>query len=313
MSQIPESALISVIVPVYNVSDFIGQCLDSLLEQDYPNLEIIIVNDGSTDDSMMKIETQITVAKNIKVIHQSNQGLSSARNAGIEQASGEYLVFVDSDDYLPPQAISKLYQGVIDYQVKIAIGSVCQVNEFGKGKQQIFLEKPLILSYPELEDYLYEHVLLFIPAWGKIYHHSIFKELRYPLGKIHEDEFITYRAYLETDKVAYLPELVYYYRKHEGSITARAFEAKKLAYLDALEERYQIFERLGYPLGRTTKKYSSYLRFAAKSAMRFDDFTTIDIVNKRYWTFFNNISVLEKFKHLLLYLKLKIYKIKMQV
>ena len=213
--------LISVIVPVYRVEEYLERCVKSILSQTYENLEVILVDDGSPDQCPAICDACAEKDARVKVIHQENKGLSGARNAGIDAASGEYLAFVDSDDYVSPHFIEELYQLLQD--TGCAIGQ-CQ------------------LYGPE------EKATCFVVAWNKLYRAELFKEtgIRYPEGRIHEDEATTYRLFHEAKKLAFLDRVLYgYYTENGGSITS-VFSAKRLQWLTAHEERIAFFKKNGY-------------------------------------------------------------------
>ena len=215
--------LISVIVPVYRVEEYLERCVKSILSQTYKNLEVILVDDGSPDQCPAICDACAEKDARVKVIHQENKGLSGARNAGINAASGEYLAFVDSDDYVSPHFIEELYQLLQD--TGCAIGQ-CR------------------FSYVKGDGLVEEGVV----AWNKLYRAELFKEtgIRYPEGRIHEDEATTYRLFHEAKKLAFLDRVLYgYYTENGGSITS-VFSAKRLQWLTAHEERIAFFKKNGY-------------------------------------------------------------------
>ena len=241
--------LISVIVPVYRVEEYLERCVKSILSQTYKNLEVILVDDGSPDQCPAICDACAEKDARVKVIHQENKGLSGARNAGIDAASGEYLAFVDSDDYVSPHFIEELYQLLQD--TGCAIGQCRFSYVKGDGLVEEGDSAFCIYRGESLMEQLYrpeEKATCFVVAWNKLYRAELFKEtgIRYPEGRIHEDEATTYRLFHEAKKLAFLDRALYgYYTENGGSITS-VFSAKRLQWLTAHEERIAFFKKNGY-------------------------------------------------------------------
>ncbi len=241
--------LISVIVPVYRVEEYLERCVKSILSQTYKNLEVILVDDGSPDQCPAICDACAEKDARVKVIHQENKGLSGARNAGIDAASGEYLAFVDSDDYVSPHFIEELYQLLQD--TGCAIGQCRFSYVKGDGLVEEGDSAFCIYRGESLMEQLYgpeEKATCFVVAWNKLYRTELFKEtgIRYPEGRIHEDEATTYRLFHEAKKLAFLDRALYgYYTENGGSITS-VFSAKRLQWLTAHEERIAFFKKNGY-------------------------------------------------------------------
>ena len=243
------TSLISVIVPVYQVEKYLERCVKSILSQTYKNLEVILVDDGSPDQCPAICDACAEKDARVKVIHQENKGLSGARNAGIDAASGEYLAFVDSDDYVSPHFIEELYQLLQD--TGCAIGQCRFSYVKGDGLVEEGDSAFCIYRGESLMEQLYgpeEKATCFVVAWNKLYWAELFKEtgIRYPEGRIHEDEATTYRLFHEAKKLAFLDRALYgYYTENGGSITS-VFSAKRLQWLTAHEERIAFFKKNGY-------------------------------------------------------------------
>ena len=241
--------LISVIVPVYRVEEYLERCVKSILSQTYENLEVILVDDGSPDQCPAICDACAEKDARVKVIHQENKGLSGARNAGIDAASGEYLAFVDSDEYVSPHFIEELYQLLQD--TGCAIGQCRFSYVKGDGLVEEGDSAFCIYRGESLMEQLYgpeEKATCFVVAWNKLYRAELFKEtgIRYPEGRIHEDEATTYRLFHEAKKLAFLDRALYgYYTENGGSITS-VFSAKRLQWLTAHEERIAFFKKNGY-------------------------------------------------------------------
>lgn len=206
---------ISIIIPVYNVEKYIDQCLDSIINQTYKNLEIIIVNDGTKDNSMKIVEKYLS-DKRIKIINKKNEGLSSARNIGMEKATGEYIYFLDSDDWIENNTIKKLVENSIDADI---VGAnflyYDEITKKGKSEKDILKNIPITKG----EYLLNKNVETMV--WNKLYKLSFLKEkkLNFIKGIIHEDEEFTFKCYMNSPKVKYIEDYTYNYRvNRENSI-----------------------------------------------------------------------------------------------
>ncbi len=236
--------LISVIIPVYKVEKYLCRCVDSVLEQTYTNMEIILVDDGSPDNCPVMCEEYARQDSRVKVIHQENAGLSGARNAGIDMAQGQWLAFVDSDDYLAADFLERLYQACVDTGSSL---SVCRweyvrgetIPEHGTGETRVYTGREMLANL-YVPDGAY-----FVVAWNKLYRKELFEDIRYPLGKIHEDEATTYRIYDKVKKAAYVDRSLYGYFVTPVSIT-RGFNPKRMDWVTAVAERLDFFEQKGY-------------------------------------------------------------------
>ena len=228
-------SLISVIVPVYNVGEYLSRCVDSILKQTYSNLEIILVDDGSTDDSGHICDTYIPRDSRIRVIHKKNGGLSSARNAGIEKAKGEYLSFIDSDDYIHPEFYERLYTAIMENDADVAVCNFKQVahgteTDTGERKVSKFVGKQSIM-----DNFYNSNCAASVVAWNKLYKRSVFGQLRYKPGIIHEDEELTYRILYSSNCAVYLSDTLYYYYVRENSITMKPYAQRNLQMFDVLK------------------------------------------------------------------------------
>lgn len=236
--------LISVIIPVYKVEKYLCRCVDSVLEQTYTNMEIILVDDGSPDNCPVMCDEYARQDSRVKVIHQENAGLSGARNAGIDMAQGQWLAFVDSDDYLAADFLERLYQACVDTGSSL---SVCRweyvrgetIPEHGTGETRVYTGREMLANL-YVPDGAY-----FVVAWNKLYRKELFEDIRYPLGRIHEDEATTYRIYDKVRKAAYVDRSLYGYFVTPVSIT-RGFNPKRMDWVTAVAERLDFFEQKGY-------------------------------------------------------------------
>ncbi|MCD8220944.1 MAG: glycosyltransferase [Clostridiales bacterium] len=234
--------LISVVVPVYKVEKYLARCVESIQKQTYQNLEIILVDDGSPDQCGELCDNYAKKDPRIRVIHKENGGLSDARNVGIEAFSGEYLVFVDSDDWLDRDMIELLYR--VSGMCGADITECSYRNIYtGKIKEETrctgeIIEGNYVTALEGMLDWKY-----FKPvAWNKLYKRKVLGDIRYPKGKVHEDEFTTYKYFYQTDKVAYVDVSKYNYdRTREDSITGKKFSEKNLDACWAFRERVDFF------------------------------------------------------------------------
>lgn len=237
--------LISVIVPVYNVDNYLRKCIDSLIVQTLKDIEIILVNDGSTDESIDICEEYKLKDNRIKVIHKENGGLSDARNKGIDIAKGKYISFVDSDDWITPQMLEKLYILASKYEADIVQGDYIKAYDEDIIVNNIS-ENIIKYNSEQILDELYSgNYTKNIVVWNKIYKRELFNDIRFPKGKLHEDEFTTYKILHKANLIIDSNIPIYYYRQREGSIMNSDFNIKRLDLLEALKERKEYFIQNG--------------------------------------------------------------------
>ena len=236
-------AQVSIIVPVYQVETYLRQCIDSLLAQTFTDFELILVDDGSKDKSGEICEEYAGKDGRVRVIHKENGGLSDARNAGLEQAAGEYFMFVDSDDYIAPTMIERLYNSIQSESADIAACNFCYVfdkkekKDFSTATEAEVLQGSEIFYYRK-NDRSYG---FWTVAWNKLYKSETFRNVRFRFGKYHEDEFWANDIYQLEIRVATIPECLYYYRQRDNSIMGKESIARNLDILEALRERIYIY------------------------------------------------------------------------
>lgn len=256
-----EEELISVVVPIYKVEKFLPTCIESLIKQSYKNMELILVDDGSPDLCPQICDKYKQLDSRIKVIHKTNGGLSDARNAGIEIAQGEWITFVDSDDYVGDDFLKTLYIMARKSNADISICDYESVLDDGAEERKY----THVVEYNNVEclkkTYIPEVHGMEFTAWGKLYRIGLFRDLgiRYPVGKIHEDTFTTYKLLYEANRIVFFDAIEYFYRRREESIMTSAFNKKRLVTLDATREACQFFER---------KKESELLELAINMHLR---------------------------------------------
>lgn len=219
--------LISVVVPVYNVSAYLDRCVESLVSQTYQNLQILLVDDGSTDDSGKKCDEWATKDTRIEVVHKENGGLSDTRNCGIDNATGEYITFVDSDDYISEKMIVCLYELLKENAAEL---SICEPEHIFKKSQCNFSKatKQLVFSKEQAITEMWYQSSFLPMACGKLYKKDLFDDVRFTVGRRFEDIDIMHELFWRCERIAYSDARLYGYVHRENSITTGAFSEKDL-------------------------------------------------------------------------------------
>ena len=240
--------MISVIIPIYKVEAYLEKCIESVRDQTYQDIEIILVDDGSPDNCGAVCDRYQKMDERVKVLHKENGGLSDARNKGLDIATGEYVLFVDSDDFIHPNMIELLYYSLQETDADISVCGFKTVGEkdrisFDSGVKQ---GKREIFEGQEVMNQLRHKNLLTVVAWNKLYKRKLFADIRYPKGKIHEDEFLIHQILHLCERTVYISQELYYYVKREGSITEQ-IKPSNVAYgWEAYEGRLAFLEQNGY-------------------------------------------------------------------
>lgn len=216
--------LISVIVPVYKVEPYLRKCVDSILSQTYTNLEVILVDDGSPDGCPAICDEYAAKDSRVKVIHKENGGLSDARNAGMAQATGVYLSFVDSDDLLPENAVEALLEAALRENAQLVIG---RHKRFEDEPEQILETAASIQSLTPVEA-MEDMLKNGCASWARLYRKEIHQDVLFPVGEINEDEAIVLRLLERCERIAFTNAVIYHYRCRPESITTASFSEKKL-------------------------------------------------------------------------------------
>lgn len=229
-----KNALISMIVPVYNVEQYIEKCLESIINQTYNNIEIILIDDGSTDKSGIICDNYSKIDNRIKVFHKKNGGLSDARNFGIKKSKGKYITFIDSDDSIESDYIEYLYNLIKKYDVKLSICAYTVVTDnkkynIGKNYKEKLMDKKECLKR-----LLCEHGFT-VSACAKLYSIELFKNVIFPPNKLCEDNGTIYKTIMKCPYVAYGDESKYNYYKRSNSIMNSKFNGRKLDLLEMTE------------------------------------------------------------------------------
>ncbi len=227
--------LISVVLPIYNVEDYLEKCMDSVLNQTYSNIEIILVDDGSPDSCPKMCDEYVKKDKRVKVVHKENGGLSDARNAGIKASNGEYITFIDSDDYVDKDYIEFLYNTIKKENADIAIGAHRVLYDSGKIIEKATHENSILKPKKVLERILYDDGID-LSAWGKLYKISLFEDIKFPKGRLFEDSATTYMLVDKSKKIAINSESKYNYIIRKDSISNAKFSPKKMDLITSTRE-----------------------------------------------------------------------------
>lgn len=253
--------LVTVIVPVYKVEPYLRRCLDSIVNQTYKNLEIILIDDGSPDNCGVICDEYAEIDKRIKVIHKKNGGLSSARNVGLDVFKGEYVSFVDSDDVVSLDMIEYLYDLLSDNnaEISVCLHEIVRDNHrwisFKNVNNQTVTPKECIkkLLYNDGVD---------TSAWAKLYKASLFNNVRYPQGKLFEDIATTYKLFFNANRIALGNEAKYSYILRNSSIVGSSFNEKKLDLLEMTDEMGRNVLNVYPDLSKAVLRRRVYARFS---------------------------------------------------
>lgn len=280
-----QNLLVSVVIPVYNVEKYLSVCLDSVCGQNYQNLEILLVDDGSTDGSGRICDRYAAMDNRIKVIHQKNRGLASARNAGIEQAAGEYVYFVDSDDCLHAGLLEKAVHLAEERNANLVQVNYCGVDEdFVPPAQQTIgnaavfefsTEQALKNLEVDCQEFAEDIRLVTTVAWSKLYRRRLFGQVRFMEGlRIHEDQMAAHNFIIAAGGMVFCDAPFYYYRTIEKSIIRSEWKSTKLVILDCYRDRLE-----------KTKKYCGQ-----------SDKNLVKLMGQRYLTcIFKNYIMAERY------------------
>lgn len=239
---------VSIIVPVYNVEKYLAKCIDSILNQNFFKFELLLIDDGSTDNSANLCKKYEKDDVRIRYFHKENGGLSDTRNFGLKQAKGKFVVFVDSDDYLDKDYLKDLYFNIIKYNADVSIVGFNIVTDNGNKIMTCDLNEPnniTLLSGRQLIEYTFEkeNSLPNIVSWNKIYKRSLFKNLKFEKGRFYEDEYIFVPLFWNVKKIGLVRKNLYNYVKREGSITSSQLTIKKIKDVrDLYLSRFKFFK-----------------------------------------------------------------------
>ena len=297
---------VSVIVPIYQVEAYLNKCIDSIINQTYQNLEIILVDDGSPDDCGKICDKYANSDKRIRVIHQANKGLSAARNIGLDVATGEYIVFVDSDDHISLNMIETCIKKATEKDIDLLLFDwIC---EMPKGKYE---KHKIDKTYCVNRDWFLKGILsdeIQSYVWNKFYKRNLWKKHRFPEGLTFEDLYIMPQVFFDANKIEYIEQWLYYYnRTNLNSITSNLNAKNKYGVFCALENRLKLFKEKEFNIfenwGRTgalKNAIAAYALNTRQQMLRRDQITHIKsfchgqdlsslILRYKivYWTMFN--------------------------
>ena len=228
---------ISIIVPIYNMEQYLERCLLSLIHQDYQNLEIILINDGSTDNSINICNKYKKIDNRIIVINKAHSGLSDTRNIGIKKATGDYIGFVDSDDYIDKDMFKNLIEGAEKYKCEISMCDLVETynpNETAKRNPLNYIK---MNKKQALEQLLYDKNIGNYVI-DKLFSKNFFDNISFPIGKLYEDISTTYKLFIKANNIIYIPTTMYYYYQRSDSIVNNITRESILDYINAVFERY---------------------------------------------------------------------------
>lgn len=232
-------SVVSIIVPCYNVERFLSTCINSIQSQSYANWELILVDDGSPDSCGVLCDEYAKEDNRIKVIHKSNGGVASARNAGVKMANGDYICFVDGDDFLHPEFINRLLSLAIELKADIVqCGCI-------KGSDSIYpkIKTGRVRTYDNHAIFIKE--VANIVLWGKLYKREVLDGIRIPEGVFYEDDFTTWKYYYRAQSIVVTTEPLYYYYQNPSSVMAQHKKKLNIVFIKAYEERTGFFAKIG--------------------------------------------------------------------
>lgn len=239
-------AKISVIVPVYKVEKYIKRCVESILAQTFTDFELILVDDGSPDNCGQICEQYAAKDGRTRVLHRKNGGLSAARNTGIDwvfkYSDSEWLTFIDSDDWIHTQYLEALYLAAVEDSTAISVCSFEETNGHFIDVKQSELKSKVWTP----DEFYHQHNVLATIACAKFYKKECFADIRYPEGKIHEDEFVTYKILFQHKKISFVDAPLYAYYVNRDSITKSSWNPNRLLSIEAAEEQLEYFKTNGY-------------------------------------------------------------------
>lgn len=278
--------MISVIVPVYNVDNYLSRCIESILNQSEPDFVLILVDDGSTDTSGAICDNYAEKDKRIHVIHKENGGLSDARNKGVDwsliNSKSEWITFIDSDDWIHPEYLNFLLSAAISSNVDISVCRYEEKNEFSE-----YDHVNNLFDVYDTEDLYVNQRVNMVVAWGKLYKKVIFQNLRFPYGKLNEDEFTTYKALFQYKRIAFLDNALYFYFQNPKSIMQSKWTKGRLDSIEAISNQIPYFKNMG--LKKAYSSSAKSLMFScAKAAAKLREFypedkrTRLQYINKYY-------------------------------
>lgn len=240
---------ISIVVPVYNMDQYLNRCVESIFQQTYYDYEIILVDDGSVDRSGEICDELLLIDDRIRVIHQENKGVSSARNIGIDHACGEYIMFIDPDDYISPILLETLYDACKHYNVPLS-QSMHLKTEKNSEDTPVFFKEDVVKIYCGAEPHWYLSGLstgyVRCMVWATLYHCSLFKDIRFPVGISHEDEAVMHHLLYKAERMASIEAKLYFYYMNPEGFMKRKYNESRLDVMEVLYERVMFYRKIGW-------------------------------------------------------------------
>lgn len=271
--------MISVIIPVYKVEKYLDKCVESVVGQTYSDLEIILVDDGSPDGCPAMCDAWAEKDERIKVIHKPNGGLSSARNAGLVKASGEYVFFLDSDDTISANCIEVLADAVRHDNSDICIANVARIDENGKPIKALLFDSDMLLSKDDVfEDIAQKGLFAYVISCGRLYRRNLFDGISFPEGRLNEDAFVYYRLFDRCSCISVRNDAVYFYLSRQGSIMSE-YTPRRLDVLEAFAAQAKFFSDRGFD-----KTVEAVRRYAYDAAVNTLLANRIGVTDERFKT-----------------------------
>lgn len=241
---------VSIVIPVYNVESYLDICVESVLDQTYQNIEIILVDDGSTDNSPAICDKYQMLDNRVKVVHQKNGGLSNARNTGVKNSTGEFLFFVDSDDCINPVTIERLVEIAVKYDAKLVQCDIEEVmNEFQEYNKPVMNEyevlqfdtKQAFYNVDKDDMSIADDIrLITIVVWTKLYKRELFEKIQFPEHiRLHEDQMVAHQFIVEAEGIVFCKIPLYYYRKRPNSLITEGWTPKRLSIFECYQDRVE--------------------------------------------------------------------------
>lgn len=268
------SEKISIIVPVYNAENYLRRCIDSILEQTYTNFELLLINDGSTDGSAKILEEVKESDSRIRVVHKKNEGVSATRNLGLKLATGDYITFIDSDDFVDKLYLDVLYKSLTENDADIASGNFASFNE----ERQAFLffttEETYFEKVYSPQEWLDQEnnprhnlflTVIFTPF--KLYKRELWEDIEYPVGRVREDDAIIHKLYLRCQRISFVNSAIYFYSQHEDSLSKTVMQKDIATMISNAEERIALMAAMNYDISEHVKSYHKRLEKCFENAL----------------------------------------------
>lgn len=252
---------ISIIIPVYNAEAYLSMCLDTILKQTYPHFEILAVNDGSTDYSLKRLKEYAAQDARLQVFDQAQQGPAAARNVGLDHATGDYITFIDADDYVKENYLERLVTESQATQAEVTISDYYRYKEQTKMLYYYRTKEDYqVVTLPLAELLQQMNKLEFTTVWGKLFQSSLFERVRFLVGHGYEDTMTVPKLYLQATKIVYVQEDLYCYRLTDDSVMSEYLTATKIAdLLRTIEENMLDLTLSGYDIQHQKQLYANYL------------------------------------------------------